>query len=118
MEQRYDVVLYNEPVTIDGRQIDGAVFVHPHCVNWKTYAVLYQYASDSVIELKKYYASLSDTIYHIVRSSKDPSRILFLDSSVSQGSFKDFLSKIKNVCCVYDDDQFVGIFMQRSMFDV
>lgn len=118
MEQRYDVVLYKEPFTIDGRQLDGAVFVHPHCVNWKSYAVLYQYMSDSEIELKKYYSSLSDTIYHIVRSGKDPSRILLLDSSISQGSFKDFLSKIKNVCCVYDDDQFVGIFMQRSMFDV
>ena len=118
MEQRYDVVLYNEPVSIDGRQIDGAVFVAPHCRTWKSYSVLLQLISSSTIELKKEYCSLSDTIYHVVRSAKDPSKILFLDSSISQGSFKDFLSKIKNVCCVYDDDQFVGIFMQRSMFDV
>ena len=118
MEQRYDVVLYNEPVTIDGREIEGAVFVAPHCRIWLNYSILFDRVSDSVIELKKHYSSLSDTIYHIVRSAKDPSKILYLDSSISEGSFKDFLSKIKNVCCVYDDDHFVGIFMQRSMFDV
>lgn len=118
MEQRYDVVLYNEPVSIDGRQINGAVFLHPHCPLWRSYDKLYQHMSNSAIELKKYYLSLSDTIYHIVRFAKDPLKILYFPSPASKGSFKDFLSKIKNVCCVYDDDQFVGIFMQRSMFDV
>lgn len=118
MEQRYDVVLYNEPVTIDGRQIDGAVFVHPHCVNWRSYDKLYQHMSNSAIELKKYYCSLSDTIYHIVRSSKDPSKVLFLSSPSSEGSFKDFLDKFNHIKCLYVDGQFVGIFMQGCMFDV
>ena len=117
MEQRYDVVLYNKPVTIDGRQIDGAVFVYPRCVNWKSYSVLFKYISDSSIELKKYSCSLSDAIYYIVCSSKDPSKVLFLDLPISKGSFKKLLSKLDDIECVYDKDKFIGIFMQKRIFD-
>lgn len=117
MRQRYDLVLYQD-VMIYGRQIDGAVFVAPSCRDWHTYSKFTDRMSYSLIELKKDNLSLSDVIFHIVRLGKDPSKILYFPSSSSQGSFQDFLAKIKNVCCVYDDDQFVGIFMQRSMFDV
>lgn len=118
MEQRYDVVLYNEPVTIDGRQIDGAVFVAPHCRIWRSYSVLLHFASNSTIELKNENCSLHDVIYHIVRSAKDPAKILFLDSSVSQGSFKSFLDKFHHIKSLYDDDQFIGFFVQGSLFNV
>ena len=118
MEQRYDVVLYNKSVTIDGRQIDGAVFVAPHCRIWKSYSKLFDRFSNSAIELKKEYCSLSDVIYHVVRSSKDPSKVIFLTSPSSEGSFKDFLDNFKHVHCLYVDGQFVGIFMQGCMFNV
>lgn len=118
MKQRYDMVLYDDRFTIYGRHIDGAVFVSPRCRDWHSYAKFVDRMSISSIELKKENLSLSDVVFHIVRSGKDPSKILYFPSPASKGSFKDFLSQLDDLGCVYDDGNFVGIFMQRSMFDV
>ena len=117
MEQRYDMVLYDDRFRIYGRHIDGAVFVSPCCRLWSTYSKFVDRVSDSAIELKQYSCSLSDVIQHIVRSSKDPSNILYFPSSASKGSFKSFLDKL-HIKSLYDDDHFVGFFVQGSMFNV
>lgn len=107
-----------EDVMIYGRQIDGAVFVAPHCRDWHSYSKFVDRMPYSAIELKKEYLSLSDVIYHIVRLGKDPSKIFYFPSPASKGSFKDFLSEFKDIGLMYDDDKFVGIFMQEDMFNV
>ena len=116
MEQRYDVVLFDD-VMIYGRQIDGAVFVAPHCRDWHSYAKLVDRMPYSAIELKKENLSLSDVIKYILFHKKDPAKVLYINSPTSSGSFKDFLSKIDDIECVYDKEKFIGIFMQKRIFD-
>ena len=117
MRQRYDVVLYDEHVCLDGRKFDGAVFTAPSCRAWQIYFELYQIMSDSKIDFQCSHAVLSDVIKYVLSHKKDPAKILYIDSPTSSGSFKDFLAKIDDIECVYDKDNFIGIFMQKRIFD-
>ena len=117
MKQRYDVVLYDDHVMIDGRRLDGAVFTAPSCRIWPNYLNLYQFMADSAIEFQCSQAVLSDVIKYVLSHKKDPAKVLYIDSPTSSGSFKDFLAKIDDIECVYDKDNFIGIFMQKRIFD-
>lgn len=117
MRQRYDVVLYDDHVMIDGRHFDGAVFTAPSCRGWQNYLDLYQFLPDSAVQFEFSNAALSDVLKHVLYHRKDPAKILFCNSPTSSGSLKDFLAKIDDIECVYDKDKFIGIFMQKRIFD-
>ena len=117
MRQRYDLILYTDQAMIDGRHLEGAVFTYPHCRNWQNHYRLYQIMSDSKIEFQCSQATLSDVIKYVLSHKKDPGKVLYINSPTSSGSFKDFLAKIDDIECVYDKDNFIGIFMQKRIFD-
>lgn len=117
MRQRYDVVLYDDHTVINGRDVDGIVFTAPFCRGWNSYLNFYQFMSYSDIVFQCSNAVLSDVIKYILSHQKDPAKVLFCDSPTSSGSFKDFLAKIDDIECVYDKDNFIGIFMQKRIFD-
>lgn len=115
MKQRYDLILFNDHVSIDGCAVDGAVFTSPRCRH--EFIDMFQFMPKSSISCKHLGATLSDVINYVLTYMKDPAKVLFYHSPTFKGSFKDYLSKIDDIECLYDKDNFIGIFMQRRMFD-